>query len=252
MHPSAIGDHRCKEFMKNTHRILSKYRFSIIVPVLHEADRINSLIEHLHTLEGEPDYEIIVVDGSTTKDTINAIKDENVICVTANKGRAMQMNAGASIARGEILIFLHADTKLPSNALIKIDELLRNKKLVGGAFDLQIDSESIFLKIISYTANIRSRFTRVPYGDQVIFMRKDYFHKIGGYKEIPLMEDVELMKRVKTVGGAIYIFKDKVLTSARRWEKEGFVRTWLRNHTIRLFYFLGVDTHKLEKLYYKN
>jgi rSAM/selenodomain-associated transferase 2 len=238
--------------MRNTHRILSRYRFSIIVPVLHESNRINSLIEHLYTLEGDQHYEIIVADGSATKDTINAIKDENVISITAPKGRAIQMNTGASIAKGEILIFLHADTTLPSNALLRIGEILRNKQYVGGAFDLKIDSASMFLRYMSFTANIRSRFTRIPYGDQVLFMRKEYFHRIGGFKEIPLMEDVELMKRIKKRGGAVYILKEKVITSARKWEREGFIRTWLKNHLIRFLYFLGVDTNTLAKLYYRN
>lgn len=226
--------------------------FSIIIPVLHEAAGINPVIEHLRTLQGESSREIIVVDGSTARDTLNAIKDKNVISITANKGRAMQMNAGVSVAKGEILIFLHADTKLPSNALVRISEILRNRKYVGGAFDLKIDSATMFLRFMSFTANIRSRFTRIPYGDQVIFMRKEYFQKIGGFKEIPLMEDVELMRRVRKVGGTIYILKEKVITSARKWEKEGFIRTWLKNHLIRFLYFLGVDVNTLAKLYYRN
>jgi len=229
--------------------VLGKYKFSVIIPVLHEEDRINSLIEHLHTLEGRKNSETIVVDGSAAKDTINAINDEKVISISSEKGRAKQMNAGAFIAQGEILVFLHADTKLPKEAFRKISEVLENDKYVGGAFNLGIDSDKIIFKLISYTTSFLSRLTRIPYGDQTIFIRKNYFDRIGRYNDVPVMEDAELMWRVSRRRGRICIIKGNVKTSPRRWEKKGIIYTSLINQMIRVLYFFGVSPHRLIKIY---
>jgi glycosyltransferase involved in cell wall biosynthesis len=156
-------------------QVTNKCVFSIIIPVLHEADRINSLIEHIHSQGFEGGYEIIVVDGDPQGGTIKVIRDKQVIPIVAEKSRARQMNAGAAIARGEILIFLHADTRLSPGALKKISQVLENEKYVGGAFDLRIDSEKLLLKYIAARARLRSRLNRIPYGDQAIYVRKNYF-----------------------------------------------------------------------------
>lgn len=224
-------------------------KFSIIIPVLNESGRINSIIQHIHNIDKADECEVIVVDGSSTKDTIKNIHHKNVVCLSSGKGRARQMNTGAKVAKGDILIFLHADTRMPEDALNKISQILNNGKYVGGAFDLEIDSKNIILKFISYTASIRYRFTKVPYGDQVIFIRKDYFEQIGRYKEIPLMEDVELMQRIKKLKGTIFIIKDKVKTSPRKWIENGIVYNTFKNHIIEMFYFLGVSPEKLAKFY---
>lgn len=222
---------------------------SIIVPVLNEQGQINSLIEHINGQDYDGDFEIIIVDGDPQCGTIKAIRDNSVICITSSKGRARQMNAGAAIARGAVLIFLHADTKLPEGALQKISQVLGNPKYIGGAFDLGIDSDRLILKYIAVRASFRSRLNRIPYGDQAIFIRKNYFDKIGGFRDIPLMEDVDLMRRIKKDGKKIHILRDKVITSARRWENEGAVYTTLRNQIIVFLYYLGVSPHKLAKLY---
>jgi len=161
------------------------------------------------------------------------------------------MNAGAAAARGEILIFLHADTTLPENALEKISRAMQDPDFVGGAFDLKIDSERLFLKYISVRASLRSRWNRIPYGDQAIFIRKKYFDQIGGYKEIPLMEDVDLMRRIKKDGKKIFILPDKVTTSARRWESDGMLYTTLRNQILVRLFYLGISPHKLAKYYWR-
>ncbi len=228
-----------------------KYKFSIIIPVLNEQDLINPLIQHLRTQALINTAEVIVVDANQNGSTINLIHDRKTTCATSEPGRARQMNAGAAIARGEILIFLHADTKLPEDTLKKIAEVLENKQLVAGAFDLAIDSNRLILKYIAVRARLRSRLNRIPYGDQAIFIRRSYFDKIGRFKEMPLMEDIDLMRRIKKDGKRIYILKDRVSTSARRWEREGVIRTTLKNQILVSLYYLGVSPEKLAA-YYRN
>ena len=133
------------------------YRFSIIIPVLNEQTQINSVLAHLEKLNCRNLAEIIVVDGDPDGQTIKTINDDSVIKLISKKGRAVQMNAGAEIARGQILIFLHADTRLPESALEKIDDCLQNQKYVGGAFSLHIDSDSPWLKYISARTSARSQ-----------------------------------------------------------------------------------------------
>ena len=232
-------------------RFVNPIQFSIIVPAFHEGEYINDLIERLRRLDSDKKSEIIVVDGAHEKDTLGAIRRNHVVQTFSERGRAKQMNAGASIARGEILIFLHADTELPIQALGKIHSLMERGEYVGGAFDLGIKSDKMIFRLIGIFASWRSRLNRIPFGDQAIFIRRDYFNKIGGYQEIPLMEDLELMKRIKRSGDKIWIFYDRVMTSPRRWEKEGVVYCTLRNWTLQVLYFFGVSPDHLAK-YYKN
>jgi rSAM/selenodomain-associated transferase 2 len=224
-------------------------KFSIIVPVLHEVERINDLIGHLRHLDLQGSCEIIVVDGSPERDTLQVIQDKAVIKIPSEKGRARQMNAGASAARGDILIFLHADTELPLHAFTRMNTIINRKEYVGGAFNLGIKSDKWIFKVIAFLASFRSRLSRIPFGDQGIFIRRHYFNEIGGYKEIPLMEDVELMRRIKRSGSKIWIYDDRVMTSSRRWEKEGIIYCTFRNYTNQLLYFLGVSPRKLIRFY---
>ena len=230
---------------------MNPVKFSIIVPAFHEGENINDLTECLNRLDSEMNSEIIVVDGAQEKDTLGAIHNGKVIKLSSERGRAKQMNAGASVARGEILIFLHADTELPIHALKKIHSLLEQKEVVGGAFDLGIKSDKFIFKVIGRLASWRSRLNRIPFGDQAIFIRREYFNKIGGYKEIPLMEDLELMRRIKKSGDKIWIFYEQVMTSPRRWEKEGVLYCTLSNWTLQALYLLGISPHKLI-MYYKS
>ncbi|MHC4167303.1 MAG: TIGR04283 family arsenosugar biosynthesis glycosyltransferase [Planctomycetota bacterium] len=225
--------------------------FSIIIPVLNEADRINSLIQHLHGRGSDSAYEIIVVDGDPQANTVNAIREQSVVKLTTQKGRGRQMNAGAEVARGRVLIFLHADTALPEDALEKISRALENSDYVGGAFDLRIDSDTLFLRYISMRASHRSRSNRLPYGDQAIFLRKEYFDHIGRFKDIPLMEDVELMLRIKKDRKKICILPDKVTTSARRWQRDGALYTSVRNRVFVALFHLGVSPSRLARHYWR-
>lgn len=224
-------------------------RFSIILPVLNETALINPMMDHLESLEGSENCEFIVVDGTPDGGTIKAVTRQGVQCVKSPQGRASQMNTGAAMAMGEILIFLHADTRLPRQALELINQAMTRQALIGGAFDLHIDTERLILKIIARIASLRSRLTRIPYGDQAIFIRRDYFHQMGGYPEIPLMEDVALMRRIKRAGGRIGFIPEPVITSARRWEQEGILYTTLRNWLLLSAYTLGVAPDKLAKYY---
>ncbi len=223
--------------------------FSFIVPVLNEADAINPLIGHIRSLERAGEGEVIVVDGSSSGDTIHAVADEGARRLSSARGRACQMNAGAAAAAGRYLIFLHADTRLPRRALTLIDKVMTAGDIDGGAFDLRIDSTRLPLRLISRVASLRSRLTRIPYGDQAIFIRKEAFERIGGYPPIPLMEDVALMRNLKKAGRRIYIIPEPAATSPRRWEAEGIAYTTLRNWFLIASYFLGVSPEKLSRYY---
>ena len=230
--------------------LLMRPRFSIIVPVLNEETAINSAIEHIGGLEGDSGAaEIIVVDGDTGGKTIGAIRDSNVITAVSKKGRGNQMNKGAALAKGDILVFLHADTRLPFNALTLIDSALYDPACMAGAFDLAIASERPIFRLIEKTVSLRSRLTRIPYGDQALFSRGDYFSAIGGFADIPIMEDVEIMRRIKKRGDPIVLIDQPVMTSARRWETEGVLYCTLRNRLLISLYLSGVSPERLATFY---
>ncbi|MGD0022790.1 MAG: TIGR04283 family arsenosugar biosynthesis glycosyltransferase [Smithellaceae bacterium] len=223
--------------------------YSFIIPVYREEEIINSTIDHLMHLQKFAAAEIIVADGDYEGSTLREISKANVKKILCPKGRARQMNCGAAKSSGDILIFLHADTRLPEKALKMIATLLEDETIVGGAFDLGIDSQRFAFRIIEKIASLRSRLTRIPYGDQAIFIRRDYFQSLGGFKDIPIMEDVELMRRIKRRRGKINILKDKVKTSPRRWETEGVVFCTLRNWFLITLYSLGAKPESLAKFY---
>jgi rSAM/selenodomain-associated transferase 2 len=223
--------------------------FSIIIPVLHESKIVNELLDSLDHLKSDGSFEIIVVDGSSTQDTLQVISRKNVRKYASSLGRGRQMNEGAAHATGDILIFLHADTFLSPNALTIIKTTLQNKTYVGGAFTLKIQSKMLFLRAIASYSTLRSQFTRAPYGDQVIFLRKSYFDAIGGYRDIQVMEDVELMRRIKKKKGKIIILPDAVITSDRRWRQEGPFYTLVRDNIIIILYWCGISVEKLAKFY---
>lgn len=219
---------------------------------MNEAPLIDSIIHHICGLERAEETEIVVVDGDPEGGTLRAISRNNVKKIKSPRGRGKQMNEGAKVAGGNTLLFMHADTELPTNSLQLIEAAMRDKRYVAGAFDLGIRSKSYLFRIIEVAVSLRSRATKIPFGDQAIFIRKDYFHKIGGYKDIPIMEDVEIMERIKKRGDKILIIPQRVLTSSRRWEKEGVLYCTLRNWLLQIFYLLGVSPHKLSRFYRHN
>ena len=225
--------------------------FSIIIPVLNESAGINKAIEHLRGLiavNGLP-AEIIVVDGDQEGRTIKAIKDDKVITAIAKAGRARQMNHGAMLAKGKIFLFLHAETLLPDDGLTLIAEACANLPFTAGAFDLAIDSERPIFRFIEKTASLRSRMTRIPYGDQAFFFDAGYFRAIGGFAEIPFLEDVEIMRRIKKRGERIVFLYRPAHTSARRWEKDGAIKRTLRNRLLVFLYCAGMAPERLAKFY---
>lgn len=194
---------------------------------------------------------MIVADGHPDCDTLDSLgtADADVIRLKTRRGRGRQMNAGAAAASGKLLLFLHSDTRLPPTAFQDILRVMRDGSVVGGAFDLGIDSERRAYRLIEAMVRIRTRLTRIPYGDQAIFLDRGFFQRIGGFGKMPLMEDVELMRRVRRLGRQIAIIPHPVHTSPRRWEKEGLVRCTLRNWALITLYLMGTDPEKLARFY---
>jgi rSAM/selenodomain-associated transferase 2 len=209
----------------------------VIVPALHEGEVISELLEGLRSLGHE--LEIIVVDGGEGGDTLAAIRDIDVIRLTSRRGRGVQMNAGAAKAKGSVLIFLHADTALPSGSLEGIEQALSDGN-VGGAFSVEfVGSRNPFFKLLGVGHTLRSRITRVPYGDQAIFFDANYFRWIGGFSEELVLEDVEIMTRVKRRRDRIRVLDLKVRTSSRRFVEHGILRLLLRYAFLRTLAALG-------------
>jgi len=216
-------------------------KISIIIPVLNEANTINGVLARIL---GASNVEVIVVDGGSQDETVALA--QSVIAVTG--GRASQMNAGAAVATGSILLFLHADTHLPPAFDTLVRQALQNTGAIAGAFELRIDAELWGIRVIEKMVNWRSRFLSLPYGDQAIFLKASIFKEIGGFPNLPIMEDFELMRYLKRYG-KIAIAPAPVLTSGRRWQKLGVVRTTLINQLIIISYFLGVPPAKLARWY---
>jgi len=219
-------------------------KISVIIPALNEATVIEQTLAHLSLIQG---LELIVVDGGSTDETI-ALARRYAKVLTTPPGRAIQMNHGARNSSGEILLFLHADTIFSSVALEGMVRALEDPAIVGGAFRLAIDSPRWVLRLVAAAANGRTRLTRIPYGDQGIFVRRSIFEQLGGYPAQPLMEDLEFSRRLKRVG-RVAILPEAVQTSSRRWDKEGFWYTTLRNQALVLLYFIRISPDRLARWY---
>jgi len=222
-------------------------KLSLILPTLNEAANIGATLEAVQALRRRG-VEILVVDGGSA-DTTTAIASSLADAVIeAPRGRAAQMNAGAARACGDVLLFLHADTRLPPNADRLILEGLAQSGRLWGRFDVAIASRHPLLRAMACLMNWRSRLTGIATGDQAIFVRRHAFHACGGFPNIPLMEDIAFSKTLKRVGRPLCL-PQQVVTSARRWEKQGIVRTIFLMWRLRLAYFLGVDPAHLAERY---
>ncbi len=222
-----------------------KNRISIIIPVLKEEKQINSCLKNLRSISGNREIQIIVVDGHPEMTTAEVINDDDVEILSSSPGRAVQMNRGARKAKNEILLFVHADTRLQREAFDLIEKTI-NEGYSGGAFRLRIDSDNLWLRFVSILTSLRSILNRIPYGDQAIFIKKSVFIKTGGFKEIPIMEDVEFMKRLRKNNFKIRILPLAARTSGRRWRREGIFRCTFRNRLFSLLYTFGMTPEKLK------
>ena len=226
---------------------------SIIIPVFNEAKNIQCFLKQF-----EPcwEIEIIIVDGGSTDKTKAkivelAISDRQAKLVTNSQlGRANQMNYGAALATGEILLFLHADTILPDNYQQVIQSILKRKDVIVGAFQLSINSPKKSLRLVEKMVNLRSRFLSFPYGDQGFFLTKDNFERLSGFADIPIMEDFNLIQRAKSLG-KIVIADAAVMTSPRRWQKLGVIKTTVINQIIIVGYYLKISPNKLKNFYHR-
>ena len=220
---------------------------SIVVPALNEAASIGACLARLQPARAAG-TEVIVVDGGSA-DATRAIAEPLADRVMGSpRGRALQMNAGAQASSGDVLLFLHADTLLPESARAAISSAMQARERAWGRFDVRIEGEHPMLPVVAFFMNARSRLTGIATGDQAIFVRRAAFEQVGGFPAIPLMEDVAITKALKRVSPPACL-RERVVTSGRRWEKRGTLRTILLMWRLRLAYALGADPARLAQRY---
>ena len=220
-------------------------RISVIIPVLNEEKSIAATLRGLERLKLD---ELIVVDGGSSDGTQEVCQRFGVELYATPGGRARQMNFGAQRATGDVLLFLHADTRLPPTAFADIRSALEDRRVVGGRFDLQLDAARPMLQLIGFMISLRSRISKVATGDQAIFVRREIFAELGGYPDIPLMEDVAFSRSLKR-RGVVACLRSRVVTSARRWEKEGLWGTILKMWLLKSLYLAGMSPARLKRYY---
>ncbi|HEV8326714.1 MAG TPA: TIGR04283 family arsenosugar biosynthesis glycosyltransferase [Nitrospiraceae bacterium] len=228
---------------------------SVIIPTLNEELTIMATLAHTAALGFD---ELIVVDGGSLDQTPELVESYRrrtqspaqspVRLVTAPRGRARQMNEGAKASGGEILLFLHADTQLPGDAKTMIDTTLADQRMVGGRFDVRFDRPSTWGSIISRMMNWRSRLSGIATGDQALFVRRPIFEQMGGFADMPMMEDIDFSRRLKQKGATASLTAT-VTTSFRRWERHGPLRTLLLMWVLRFLYWIGVSPSHLVEWY---
>ncbi|WP_448564412.1 TIGR04283 family arsenosugar biosynthesis glycosyltransferase [Trichothermofontia sp.] len=236
-------------------------RISVIMPVLNEAHTLGQTLQKLqgasqgewHPHQPTTSLEIIVVDGGSTDQTVAQAQAFGVILEHSPAGRARQMNAGAAIATGEILLFLHADTHLPAGFPTLVRTALATPGTIAGAFDLRIGGDLPGLRWVEWGVYWRSRLCQLPYGDQALFLTQAVFRELGGFPDLPIMEDFVLVRRLHALcrsgRGKLAIVPEAVVTSARRWQQRGVWQTTFWNQVMILGYSLGVPPHRLRSWY---
>lgn len=220
-------------------------KVSIIVPTLNEESVLENTLTQIQQLSP---HELIVSDGGSNDNTRPIAEKLSHRVVTGSSGRALQMNAGAEQATGDLLLFLHADSRLEPESYRKMLEQMENPKWIGGAFTLCIESDQWSIKLIAALANIRSKYFGLAYGDQGFFVRKEVFKNMNGFSPLPICEDLDFYRRLRKKGQVI-LLKEKAHTSPRRWVKEGIVFTTARNILIAILFGLGFPPRTLTKWY---
>ncbi len=220
-------------------------RLSVVVPTLNEE---TVLAQTLARARDGDAHEVIVVDGGSRDATRTVAARFTDRVLVTEPGRARQMNAGAAVAIGDVLLFLHADTLLPAGFADAIARALADQAVIGGRFDVHLDGRNRWLPLIAAAINLRSRLTRIATGDQAIFVRRAVFEALGGFPLVPLLEDVRFTAALKRRGG-IACLRERVATSARRWEQRGVTRTILLMWALRLGHALGVAPERLQRFY---
>ncbi|MDY6950487.1 MAG: TIGR04283 family arsenosugar biosynthesis glycosyltransferase [Thermodesulfobacteriota bacterium] len=215
-------------------------KLSIVIPVLNEAEILGDTLGRL----ARPSGDIMVVDGGSTDGTVEIARQYTSRVITSPRGRGPQQDAGARQSHGSVLLFLHADTRLPMAYERLVHEALEGPGVVFGAFHLKIHPSKPILAFIASMANLRSRLLRMPYGDQALFARREAYFEAGGFPDWPVMEDVDLVRRLNRLGG-FQLARGSVLTSGRRWKKENAVFTTLRNWSLMTRYYMGHRPHTL-------
>ncbi len=222
-------------------------QISVVIPALNEASCILDTLQSLQPLR-ERGHQLILVDGGSEDRTIEIARPYVDKIISFERGRARQMNTGAEESDGDILWFVHADSRVPEDADHLIQKAFDSSSLHWGRFDVRISGSSSLLRIVSYFMNLRSRITGIATGDQGIFIRRSLFESRNGFADIPLMEDVEFSSRLR-IFSKPYCIKKVLITSGRRWERHGVVRTVLLMWSLRLAYFIGVPAARLARLY---
>jgi len=218
---------------------------AVIVPILNEADHLPRLLQNACKWEVNA---IVFADGGSSDNTPQLLDQSGMKWIHGNRGRATQMNMGARESNSDILLFLHADTEISSNHIKDIKQIMLNPDVVGGRFDVRLSGGHSAFRMIEFFINWRSRLTGISTGDQAMFVRRNVFERLGGFPEWPLMEDVEFSRRLKKQGKIACLHR-KVVTSSRRWEKHGIVRTVLLMWWLRLRYWLGANPETLKHHY---
>ena len=223
-------------FLSNTSLIMPTKEISIIVPTFNEEMNIKQCLE---TVVDIPGIEVIVVDGGSADRTVEIVGQyRDVKIVSSEMRRSIQMNKGAGYARGEILLFLHADCVLSREDVLNVRNVFRCSTFVGGAFKIRLLSDKFPYRLIEMGINFRSTLFKLPYGDQGLFVKRSVFEELGGFREVPNCEDLDFICRLKK-NGKIIILDERISSSIRRWENHGILQTSLRNQFLLASYILG-------------